>query len=126
MSIQNIMKSVILTLQLEFDIAQVLDDKEKLRHLLADDFLSVGPEGSILGKEQWIAGVDQFSDKGSEGSEKHIRFNEQAAIVQHIQRNIMDGENGKDGMMLRVSQVWLNHGGKWLVASRLVSRTSAI
>lgn len=55
------MEERIAQLQIRFDRAELNGDRETLRELIASDFLSIGPKGFVLDKEQWINRHDQFT-----------------------------------------------------------------
>ena len=106
----------ILKLQQEFDTAELGDDREALRRLIAEDFQSIGPRGFVLDKQQWIDRHDRFHYAALETSEHEVRLYDSAAIVRNVQRNtgVHDGQESQ--YVVRVGQVWVNQFGEWRMA----------
>ncbi len=106
----------ILQLQQEFDTAELDDDRDALRRLIAEDFRSIGPRGFVLDKEQWTNRHDHFHYALLETSEHEVRLYDGAAIVRNVQRNtgVHDGQESK--YVVRVGQVWVNQSGRWQLA----------
>jgi hypothetical protein len=50
----------ILDLQRAFDEAELSADVARLGDLLAEDFLSIGEQGFVLGKREWIGRHGEF------------------------------------------------------------------
>jgi len=109
-------KDTIRKLQQEFDQAELRADREKLRQLLADDFLSIGPKGFVLDKEAWIVRHDQFKYVALDASEVDVRVYDSAAIVRCVQRNRATYKNEEVVLSVRVSHMWVNVQGQWHVA----------
>jgi hypothetical protein len=106
----------ILKLQQEFDTAELDDDRETLRRLIAEDFQSIGPRGFLLDKEEWIVRHDRFHYAALETSEHEVRLYDSAAILRNVQRNtgVHDGQESQ--YVVRVGQVWVNQSGEWRLA----------
>jgi hypothetical protein len=81
------MPELVQKLQEEFDQAELHDDRERLRELLDDQFVSIGPRGFLLDKEQWIDRHDEFTYETLETSEMDVRVFDETAIVRDVQRN---------------------------------------
>jgi hypothetical protein len=103
--------------QAEFDRAELYDDRETLRRLIADDFLSIGPRGFILNKDQWINRHNQFSYQALDTSEMDVRLHDGTAIVRNVQKNRATYDNHPVELTVRVSQVWVNQQGEWRLAA---------
>jgi hypothetical protein len=103
----------ILKLQQEFDTAELDDDRDALRRLIAEDFQSIGPRGFVLDKEEWINRHDHFRYASLETSQHEVRLYDGAAIVRNVQRNtgVHDGQQSQ--YVVRVGQVWVNKSGEW-------------
>lgn len=93
-------------LQDEFDRAELHADSERLRDLLADDFLSIGPKGFVLDKEQWIGRHAQFRYEALETRDHDVRLYGDAAIVRDVQRTRAVYQAHPVALAVRVSQEW--------------------
>lgn len=111
------MKDTIRALQDEFDRAELHADAETLERLLADDFLSIGPRGFLLDKEEWIGRHVHFTYHELETSEMDIRLYDRTAIVRNVQRNRATYKNQHVELAVRVSQVWVNQQDGWRLAA---------
>jgi hypothetical protein len=100
----------------EFDAAELNDDRDALRRLIADDFQSIGPRGFVLDKDQWIDRHDRFHYAALETSDHEVRLYDRAAIVRNVQRNtgVHDGQESR--YVVRVGQVWIDQAGDWRLA----------
>lgn len=103
-------------LQARFDDAELKGDRETLRELIASDFLSIGPKGFVLDKEQWINRHDRFAYRALSTSDMDIHVYEGAAIVRDIQRNKADYDHSHIEVNTRVSQTWIREQGRWQLA----------
>lgn len=88
-----------------------------MTNAIADDFLSIGPKGFLLNKDEWINRHDHFSYQALETSEVDIRLYDRTAIVRNIQKNKATYKNEKIELAVRVSQVWINQDGQWRMAA---------
>ncbi len=104
-------------LQARFDDAELNGDRETLRELIAGDFLSIGPKGFVLDKEEWISRHDRFTYRALSTSDMDIRVYEGMAIVRDIQRNKADYDDSHIEVNTRVSQVWIQQQGHWQLAA---------
>ena len=71
----------ILDLQRAFDEAELNADVARLGELLAEDFLSIGEQGFVLGKREWIGRHGEFRYVSIETSEVDVRRYGEAAVV---------------------------------------------
>jgi hypothetical protein len=110
-------KGKIRDVQNEFDKAELHADTKKLDQLLTDDFLSIGPRGFVLNKEQWINRHKQFRYEQLDTSEMNIRLYGDTAIVTDIQKNKATFNNEPVSLSVRVSQVWIHENSQWKLAS---------
>ncbi len=110
------MEDTILTLQREFDRAELHADTEMLHRLIADDFLSIGPKGFVLNKEEWLGRHVHFKYLAVDTSEVDVRLYEKAAIVRNIQRNRATYKGEESEFATRVSQIWVDQSGEWRLA----------
>ena len=104
-------------LQQDFDRAELTADLGRLAELLADDFLSIGPKGFVLDKQQWIARHEHFTYQALDTSEMDIRVYDNAAVVRDVQSNLATYNDDKVALTVRVSQVWVNEAGRWRMAA---------
>ncbi len=109
------MDNTIRLLQQTFDQAELQADTAQLNRLLADDFVSIGPKGFLLNKEEWINRHVHFKYHALDTSDMDIRlYNNTTAIVRNIQRNRATYQNETMELTVRVSQVWIwEAGGAW-------------
>lgn len=110
------MKDTIRALQDEFDRAELHADAETLQWLLADDFLSIGPKGFVLDKEEWIDRHVHFTYHDLEISEMDVRLYDKTAIVRNVQRHRATYKDQHMELAVRVSQVWVNQQDEWRLA----------
>jgi hypothetical protein len=96
-----------------FDHAELTADTETLRQLIADDFLSIGPRGFVLDKEQWIHRHGEFSYQSLETSEMDVRRYGDTAVIRDVQRNRATYGDQQVAVKSRVSQVWVHQDGRW-------------
>ncbi len=100
-------------IQDRFDRAELTADRETLRELLADDFLSIGPRGFVLDKDQWIGRHGEFRYQSLETSEMDIRRYGDTAGVRDVQRNRATYGGQQVAVNTRVGQVWVRQGDRW-------------
>jgi hypothetical protein len=110
------MEETIRRLQDEFDHAELRADTTRLRELIADDFLSIGPKGFVLDKEQWIGRHTLFKYEALDTSDMDVRAYDGAAIVRDVQRNKATYNGGRVELTVRVSQVWVKRDAGWQLA----------
>src|SRR3954449_2624677 len=96
-----------------FDRAELTADREALRELLADDFLSIGPRGFVLDKDQWIDRHGEFRYQSLETSEMDVRQYGDTAVVRDVQRNRATYRDQQVAVTTRVSQVWVRRDDRW-------------
>jgi hypothetical protein len=110
------MRDEILRLQDEFDRAELRADADALRRLIADDFLSIGPRGFVLTKDEWIGRHVHFRYHELETSEHDVRTYGDTAIVRTVQRNKATYGDQHVELAVRVGQVWVRQDG-WRLAA---------
>lgn len=106
----------VLAAQNRFDAAELHDDRDALRELIADDFRSIGPKGFVLDKQQWIDRHDRFHYHELKTSEVEVRPYGDAAIVRNVQTNRATHDHDDVRLTVRVSQTWVRIGGRWQIA----------
>ncbi|MFD0559540.1 uncharacterized protein DUF4440 [Stackebrandtia endophytica] len=102
--------------QQRFDAAELADDREVLAELLHRDFLSIGPRGFLLDRQQWIDRHDRFQYHELDVDEMDVRMFDDAAIVRSVQRNRATSSGRDVQVSTRVSQTWVTTDGRWLLA----------
>jgi hypothetical protein len=103
-------------LQRAFDDAELRADAVLLGELLADDFLSIGEQGFVLDKRQWIDRHGDFRYLAIETSEVNVRRYDKAAIVRCVQRSRATWQGSQLTLAVRMSQVWVHQPGGWRLA----------
>jgi hypothetical protein len=103
-------------LQNEFDEAELEADAETLQRLLCEDFLSIGPRGFVLDKQEWIGRHVHFTYHALDVSDMDIRMYDDAAIVRTIQRNKASYKTENVHLAVRVTQVWVRQKDEWRMA----------
>jgi hypothetical protein len=111
------MNETIRKLQDEFDHAELHADIETLQRLLTDDFLSIGPKGFMLDKQEWINRHVHFRYDTLDTSDMDIRLYDNTAIVRNILTNTATYNDEHVEFTLRVSQVWVEQGNEWRLAA---------
>jgi hypothetical protein len=99
-----------------FDEAELHADTDTLQTLLADDFRSIGEQGYVLDKAQWIGKFADFSYTSLESSDVEVRCYDHAAIVRCVQRSRSTWQGQKMALTVRVSQTWVEQSEGWLLA----------
>ncbi|HEY7908531.1 MAG TPA: nuclear transport factor 2 family protein [Thermomicrobiales bacterium] len=115
----NHMEDHLQTLGQEWATAELHGDADTLGHMLADDFVGIGPRGFMLTKEQWLArytsgGLRQDSFTWDE---VRVRVYGDAAVAtgRQTQQGAFQGHDIAG--QFRVTQVFVQQGGRWLLAA---------
>jgi hypothetical protein len=106
----------ILELQRAFDDAELRADAGRLEELLANDFQSIGEQGFVLDKRQWIGRHGDFRYLDIETTEVDVRRYDKAAIVRCVQRSRATWQGSQLTLAVRMSQVWVAQSGGWRLA----------
>jgi ketosteroid isomerase-like protein len=104
-------------MQDRFDRAELAADRDTLRDLIAEDFLSIGPRGFVLDKQQWIGRHDEFRYEQLETSEMDVRRYGDTAVVRNVQRNRATYKDEQVTLTVRVGQVWVRQQQGWRMAA---------
>src|ERR1044072_2630487 len=88
--------------------AEASADVSRLKELLANDFLGVGPRGFVLTREQWLQRFNSgFKYESIEVKEVQVKHYEHAAmVVAKYFQNATFQANRSDGEF-RLSQTWI-------------------
>jgi hypothetical protein len=99
-----------------FDEAELHADTDTLQAILADDFRSIGEQGYMLDKAQWIGKFAEFTYISLESSDVEVRSYEHAAIVRCVQRGRSIWRGQEMALTVRVSQTWVEQPEGWRLA----------
>lgn len=99
-----------------FDEAELRADTDTLNALLADDFRSIGEQGYVLDKAQWVGKFAEFGYTSLESSEVEVCCYSHAAIVRCVQRSRSTWRGQQMALTVRVSQTWVELPGGWRLA----------
>jgi hypothetical protein len=113
----DIVADEILELQVAFDDAELRGDAVRLDSLLTDDFLSIGEQGYVLGKQEWIGRHGDFRYLSVETSEVDVRRYDNTAIVRCVQRSRASWRGDEMTLAVRLSQVWVRQSNGWRLAA---------
>ena len=91
-------------------------DAAALTALLADDFRSIGEQGYVLDKAQWIAKFADFAYTGLESTEVEVSRYDHAAIVRCVLRSHATWRGQEMTLTTRVSQTWVETAAGWRLA----------
>src|SRR3954449_11298065 len=94
-------------LQRAFDEAESSGDTSSLNALLADDFRSIGEQGYVLDKAQWIGKFADFAYTSLESSDVEVCAYDHAAIIRCVQRSRATWQGRAMALTVRVSQTWV-------------------
>jgi ketosteroid isomerase-like protein len=110
------MENAVRARQQAFDEAELAADTTALQELLTEDFLSIGPRGFVLTKEEWIGRHVHFTYHALDTSEVDVRLYDRAAIVRNVQSNRATYSGEETQLQVRVSQTWVDQDGTWRLA----------
>lgn len=99
-----------------FDEAEATADTDALNGLLTEDFKSIGEQGYVLDKAQWLAKFTEFSYISLESSDIEVCAYRHAAIVRCVQRSHSIWRGQDMALQVRVSQTWVEQPGGWQLA----------
>lgn len=103
-------------LQSAFDEAELCADTDALNALLAEDFRSIGEQGYVLDKAQWVGRFAEFAYTSLESSEVEVSSYDHAAIVRCVQRSHSVWRGQEMALTVRVSQTWVELSEGWRLA----------
>lgn len=99
-----------------FDEAESRGDTDSLDALLAEDFRSIGEQGFVLDKGQWLGKFAEFSYESLESSDIEISDYGHAAVVRCVQRSRSTWRGQPMALTVRVSQTWVELAEGWRLA----------
>lgn len=103
-------------LQRAFTEAELSADTDALTALLADDFRSIGEQGHVLDKAQWVAKFAEFAYASLESTDVEVCRYDHAAIVRCVQRSRSTWRGQEMTLATRVSQTWVETPAGWQLA----------
>jgi hypothetical protein len=103
-------------LQQAFAEAESQADTDTLRTLLTDDFRSIGDQGYVLDKAQWLGKFVDFSYTSLQSTDVEVSCYDRAAIVRYVQRSSSIWRGQEMASTARVSQTWVEQAGRWRLA----------
>lgn len=107
----------ILALQRAFDEAELTADVARLGELLAEDFLSIGEQGFVLSKPEWIGRHREFRYLSIATSELDVRRYGEATIVRCVQHSRASWRGEPMELAVRLSQVWIRQLAGWRIVA---------
>ena len=102
--------------RLAFDEAELRADVDTLNALLADDFRSIGEQGHVLDKAQWVGKFAEFAYLSLESSDVEVSSYGHAAIVRCVQRSRSVWRGQEMALTTRVGQTWVELPEGWRLA----------
>jgi hypothetical protein len=115
-SVRHLVTADVLRLHHAFEEAELRADTETLQALLADDFRSIGDQGYVLDKAQWIGKFTEFAYIRLESSELEVHRYDRAAIVRFVQRSCSTWRDQEMTLTVRASQTWIELPESWRLA----------
>ncbi|GAA4607112.1 hypothetical protein BJY16_006163 [Actinoplanes octamycinicus] len=100
-----------------FDEAELHADTEALDALLADDFRSIGDQGRVLDKQQWLGKFAGFAYLSLTSSDVEVCRYDGAAIVRLVQRSESTWQGHRMALTVRAGQTWVRQDGGWPASS---------
>ena len=94
-------------------------DAAALDRMLAGDFVGIGPLGFVLNREQWLDRYRSGTLRNSafEWQVDTVREYDATAIAVGIQTQETSYQGHDSSGRYRVTQVYVQQGGRWLIAS---------
>ena len=108
----------IVDLSRDWAAAELGGDTKFLEHNLASDFTAVGPLGFVLTKADWLDRITSGALKyqAFEWDDVSVREYAGAAIAIGKQTTKATYQGNEVGGQFRVTEIFVNDGGRWLAA----------
>jgi hypothetical protein len=107
----------ILEYQRAFVDAELHARVDRLASLLTEDFRSIGEQGFVLGKRQWIDRFGDFRYLSLEVTELDVRSYDRTAIITCVQHSRATWLGQEMSLSTRVGQVWVGQSAEWQLAN---------
>ena len=108
----------------QWTAALVKGDEDTLRHMIADTFITIGPRGFVLDKEQWLAGFKpgNLTYESLDWSEVSVTtIGDTAFVIGRDQQKVKYQDNAPMEMDLRALLVFVRQQDRWRLASQQYS-----
>ncbi|GAA2714745.1 nuclear transport factor 2 family protein [Actinoplanes palleronii] len=109
-----------------FDVAELNGDAKSLDGLLTDDFRSIGEQGFVLDKAQWLGKFTEFAYTSLESSDVEVCLYGHAAIIRCVQRSHSTWRGQEMTLTVRVGQTWVEDSERWRLAGIQFSSLSDV
>lgn len=103
-------------LQRAFDDAEVSADIDALDRLLTEDFKSIGEQGYVLDKAQWLGKFAEFAYLSLESSDVEVSRYRHAAVVRCVQQSRSVWRGQEMALRVRAGQTWVEQPDGWQLA----------
>jgi hypothetical protein len=111
------MREDLLRLHETFLQAELTGDTAALTALLAEDFRSIGEQGYVLDKEQWLGRYAEFHYLGIDACDVDIVGYPGAAVIRYVQQSRSVWRGNEMALDSRVGQTWVALPGGWRLAA---------
>jgi hypothetical protein len=105
-----------LALQRAFAQAEFHADTSALHALLADDFRSIGDQGYVLDKAQWLGKFVDFAYTDLRSTDVEVSSYDHALIIRYVQHSASVWRGQAMASTSRVSQTWIEQADGWRLA----------
>jgi hypothetical protein len=95
------------------------EDKQTISMIVADNFADTTPEGQLLNKTQYLAGL-KHTDDTDVADEYHVSFFDNGKLAVMTHRGVVNGKP-----TYRSTHVWMKQGNNWQLIQNHTSNISA-
>ena len=113
-------EAAIMPLQAQWPLANASNDCLVFDGLFADDFFYVQPDGTVVGKEQWVQDCQADTSTGtSENSDVVIHAaSSEFAVTSGLNHSVgVDADGNEFDVWGRWTNVWANRNGAWVAVA---------
>jgi ketosteroid isomerase-like protein len=98
--------------------ATLRNDAKATDRLLADDWINVGPDGSVTDKKGLLKIIKDFKFHSITDEDTRIRIFGDSAVVTGASVRVLSGPGGRPvTRKVRFTRVWVNREDGWVVVS---------